>query len=198
MDRADSLGFDLHKWMAMPIETGAILLRDAAAHRRAFTVEANYVSPMPGGPGRDSTRFADLGPQLTRGFRAAKVWLSLKANGVEPYRQLVARNVRQAKYLADRVIATPELELLAPVPLNIVCFRYRFPGMSLDELNELNRDILVRLQEEGTAAPTHTTLHGRFAIRACIVNHRTRRRDLDMMINAILRLGRQAANEVAA
>lgn len=190
MERADSLAFDLHKWMMVPIEAGVVLVRDAAAHRRAFAVTADYVADVPGGIGHDAMFFADRGLQLTRGFRALKVWLALKAYGIEPFADLVRRNVHQARYLARTIREAESLELLAPVPLNVVNYRYRPSDSDPHVLNELNQAILVRLHEDGIAAPSYTNLDGRFAIRVCITNHRTQLDDLDRLLEATVRLGR--------
>ncbi len=189
MERADSLAFDLHKWLLVPIEAGAVLVRDVGAHRAAFAVGGDYVGQMPGGIGRDSTYFAERGPQLTRGFKALKVWFSLKAHGAAAYADLVRRNVAQARHLASRVRTTAGLQLMAPVPLNVVNYRYTVPGWSDERLDALNRDLVVRLQEDGIAAPSHTRLNGRFTIRACITNHRTRDEDLDLLVQETVRLG---------
>lgn len=191
MERADSLAFDLHKWLIVPIEAGAVLVRDPEAQRAAFRVSGDYVSRVPGGIGKDSTEFAELGPQLTRGFKALKVWLSLKAHGSDAYAGLVRRNVAQARYLAGLVRSHPELEIMAPVPLNVVNYRYNAGGLSEARLAALNRDALVRLHEDGIAAPSYTRLGGRFTIRVCITNHRTREDDLDLLVEETVRLARQ-------
>ncbi len=188
MERADSLAFDLHKWGYFPYEVGCTLVRDPARQRDAFTASADYLTPVDGGVAGRADRFADRGPQLSRGFRALKVWMGLKAEGTDKLGRLIQQNVDQAAYLAARIDATPELERLAPVPLNVVCFRDRGEGRG--DPNELNRALLVRLQEEGIAVPSHTTLDGRFAIRVAIVNHRTRREDLDLLVRETVRLGR--------
>jgi aromatic-L-amino-acid decarboxylase len=193
LERADSLAFDLHKWMHTPIEAGCVLVRDAEAHHRAFSVQASYLAPLDRGVAADSTRFADRGLQLTRGFRALKVWLELKAHGADLYRRLVAKNVAQARHLAALVAAHGELELLAPVELNIVCYRYVVPGLGEEGLAALNRELLLVLQESGTAVPSHTVLDGRFALRVSITNHRTRRADLDLLVEATVRTGREIA-----
>ncbi len=197
MERADSLAFDLHKWMHAPIEAACILVRDAEAQRRAFVIEASYLSSLDRGPAHHGTRFADRGPQLSRGFRALKLWLELRARGADTYRALVARNVEQARRLATRVAADPELELLAPVELNIVCFRYCPAGVGAERLDALNRELLMRLQERGIAVPSHTLLGGRFAIRVCIANHRTRDEDLDLLVSEVKRLGAEVLAETA-
>ena len=184
MERADSLAFDLHKWGYMPFEVGCVLVRDGEAHRGAFATEANYLTAMERGPAAGRLRFADRGIELTRGFKALKVWMSLKTYGTDAIAALVEQNVAQARYLAARVEREPMLELAADVPLNIVCFRYR--GAS----DEQNKEILLRLQERGIAVPSSTVVHGRFALRAAIVNHRARREDFDAMVDGVLSIGR--------
>lgn len=194
LERADSLAFDLHKWLHAPIEAACLLVRDAAAHRAAFQVGASYVTDLERGVAHDAMRYADLGPQLTRGFRALKIWMALAAYGADRHAAVVARNVAQARRLAALVDAEPELERLAPVDLNIVAFRYR-GGAAADDpaLDALNRELLMRLQERGHAVPSSTLLAGRFALRVCLANHRTRDEDLDFLVAKSLELGRELA-----
>jgi glutamate/tyrosine decarboxylase-like PLP-dependent enzyme len=189
LPRADSVAFDLHKWGYLPVEAGCVLVRDAHAHHDAFAVKtAAYLKPVHGGPSARLAKFSDLGVQLSRGFRALKAWMSIQEHGVLKLGRIVRQNVEQARYLAGLVRATPELELAAPVPLNIVCFRHRGrPGFTADERDELNRELLVRLQESGEAVPSGTVLDGRFAIRVAITNHRSRRPDFDLLVRASLR-----------
>ena len=175
MQRADSLAFDLHKWMYLPFDVACTLVRSGEDHKAAFAMEAHYLSELPGGIATGQPLFADYGPQLSRSFRALKVWLNLKTYGLDKFARLIAQNIRQAQYLAARVAATPQLELLAPVPLNIVNFRYVAPGLDAAALDMLNARILVALQERGLAVPSSTLLQGRFALRVCITNHRSRR-----------------------
>jgi aromatic-L-amino-acid/L-tryptophan decarboxylase len=189
LERADSLAFDLHKWGYFPVEVGCVLVRDAAAQRRAFTVTADYLAAVPGGIASHTPRMSEHSPQLSRGFRALKVWMGLKEQGVAKLGRLVQQNVDQAAYLAERVRAHGELELLAPAPLNVVCFRYA-GGLAADRLDGLNRALLVRLHESGVAVPSHTLIRGRYALRVAITNHRTRRADLDVLVEAVARLGR--------
>lgn len=198
MERADSVAFDLHKWMYMPYETGCVLVRDAAAHRDAFSMTPPYLSRMSGGIASEADRFSEYGPQLSRGFRALKVWMSLKEHGVDRYARLIEQNVAQARHLGRLVEASDDLELMAPVPLNVVCFRFTAAGLDGDALDAINREILVRLQEEGTAVPSHTVLGGRFAIRAAITNHRSRRADFDLLAEETVRLGRSILQERAS
>ncbi|HEY3858553.1 MAG TPA: aminotransferase class V-fold PLP-dependent enzyme [Gammaproteobacteria bacterium] len=191
MERADSLAFDLHKWMYLPYDVGCVLVRDNEKHKAAFAVAASYLSKLEGGIAAAPIAFADYGPQLSRGFRALKVWLNLKAHGADAFARLISQNLEQARYLERRVAAEPELELLAPVPLNVVNFRYRRAGLDEKTLNYLNARILVALQERGIAAPSSTVLDGRFAIRVAITNHRSRREDFDALADAVLALGKE-------
>jgi glutamate/tyrosine decarboxylase-like PLP-dependent enzyme len=127
-------------------------------------------------------------PQLSRGFRALKVWMGMKEQGTAKLGRLVQQNVDQAAYLAERVRAHGELELLAPAPLNVVCFRYA-GGLAADRLDALNRTLLLRLHESGVAVPSHTLIRGSYALRVAITNHRTRRSDLDVLVDEVARLG---------
>lgn len=189
IERADSLSFDPHKWMYLNYDVSLVLVRDPAAHRAAFRLVPSYLTPVGRGITPHELTQAQLGIDLSRGFRALKVWMALKLHGVDTYGAMIEQNVAQARYLADLVEADERLELLAPVPLNIVCFRYRGAVAGDERLNEVNREILLRLQESGVAAPSGTQLHGRFAIRAAITNHRTRRRDLDVLATAVAETG---------
>ncbi len=191
MERADSLTVDLHKWMHLPYDIGCVLIRDRERHKAAFAVQASYLDKLEGGIAHAPVAFSEYGPQLSRGFRALKVWLNLKAYGLESFARLVSQNLAQARYLEERVQREPELESLAPMPLNIVNFRYRRAGMDEAALNELNARILIALQERGIAAPSSTLLQGRFAIRVAITNHRSRREDFDALVDGVLSLGKE-------
>lgn len=193
MDRADSLAFDLHKWLYVPFEAGCALVRSKEDHHRTFTLTPDYLKHGDRGLAAGDLWFSDYGIQLTRGFRALKVWMSIKEHGIEKYGRVIQQNVDQAQYLAQLVAANPELEILAPVSLNIVCFRYRDDKHDEAALNALNQELLIRIQESGIAAPSGTTLNGKYAIRVCITNHRSRREDFDVLIETVLRLGRELA-----
>jgi len=134
--------------------------------------------------------FADRGIELTRGFKALKVWMTMRAQGTDLLGQHIARNIAQAQYLAGLVRAEKELELLAPVPLNLVNLRYVAPGLDDAALDALNREILIRLQEDGVAVPSGTTIRGKFAIRVAIANHRSTDADFDALVAGVLALGR--------
>jgi aromatic-L-amino-acid/L-tryptophan decarboxylase len=189
MERADSLAFDLHKWGYLPFECACVLVRDAELHRGAFAASAPYLAQTERGVIAGGLPFADRGMDLTRGFKALKVWMSFKAHGVDAITRLVEQNVAQARHLAARVEASPVLELLMPVQLNVVCFRYAPADLPEAERNAVNQEILLRLQEDGIAVPSGTLVRGRYAIRAAIVNHRSRREDFDVLADAVERIG---------
>jgi glutamate/tyrosine decarboxylase-like PLP-dependent enzyme len=198
MERADSLAFDLHKWMYMQFEAGCVLVRDAAAHKRAFALTPEYLAHTGDrGIASGDTWFSDYGVQLSRGFRALKIWMSIKEHGIRKYGRMVRQNVEQIRYLAQLVHASPELELLAPVCLNIACFRFRVAGLDDARLNELNKELLIRLHESGVAAPTNTTLNGKYALRVANTNHRSRREDFELLVREVVRQGRELAASAA-
>ena len=184
IERADSLAFDFHKWGQVPYDAGFLLVRDAAQHMDAFAAPAAYLQREARGLAGGSPWPCDFGPDLSRGFRALKTWFTIKVYGADRLGQVISETCRLARYLAARVAAEPDLELLAPVTLNIVCFRYRCA-----DSDRVNRDIVADLHESGIAVPSTTTLAGRLAIRAAIVNHRTGEQDVDRMLAAVLRIG---------
>lgn len=189
IERADSLAFDFHKWLHVPYDAGCVLIRDERVHRAAFALRPDYLAAAERGLAGGNPWFTEYGIDLSRGFRALKVWFTLQTFGLDRLGEAIARNCHQARALAERVACEPELELLAPVPLNIACFRYRdAPSEDLDRLNAL---IVVELQERGIAAPSTTQIGGRLAIRACLCNHRIDQRDLDALVDGVLALGRE-------
>ena len=189
IEEADSLAFDLHKWMYLPFEVGCVLVRDAEAHVRTFAAKQDYFGDAERGVIGGGLPFAERGIELTRSFRALKVWMSLKAHGVAAYARLIEQNVAQASYLAELIGASAELELLAPVALNVVCFRLRPRGVAEAELNALNKEVLLRVQESGVAVPSSTVLDGKFAMRVAITNHRSRRADFEVLVAAVREIG---------
>lgn len=193
LERSDSVAFDLHKWGYLQYELGCVLVRDQEVHRETFQTSAAYLTPPGRGIQPDTLLFPELGIQLSRGFRALKVWMAFETHGVDKIGRVIEQNVDQAKYLAERAEAENELELMAPVMLNVACLRYLFPDADPSVQDALNREILLRLQEEGIAVPSSTVRNERFAIRVAITNHRTRRSDIDVLIDNVLRLGRELA-----
>ena len=142
---------------------------------------------LSGGP----ESFTNFGMELSRGFKALKVWMLLKEHGVNAYARLVQQNLEQAQYLARLIRENDELELLADVPLNIVCYRWLNEGLSDEELNAANKEILMRMHEEGVALPSYTLLNGRYAIRVAITNHRSTMDDYDTLVEATVRIGKE-------
>jgi glutamate/tyrosine decarboxylase-like PLP-dependent enzyme len=193
---ADSIAFDLHKWMYMPFEAGCVLVRDSEAHRNAFVVNPSYLSSQGRGIAPQAPEFAARGVELARNFKALKIWFSLRTHGTLKFGRLIEQNIEQAHYLAALIEKEPHLELLAPVELNVVCFRFN-PGSSDDrELDRINEDILIRLQESGVSAPSGTRLSGCFAIRVAVTNHRSRREDFQLLVDSVLQLGLGQSGEI--
>ncbi len=191
IERADSIALDFHKWGQVPYDAGFLMVRDGARHRDTFASPAAYLRRETRGLSAGSPWPCDLGPDLSRGFRALKTWFTLKTYGTERLGAVITHTCALARYLESRVLAEPRLELLAPVQLNIVCFRYRAA-----DSNRVNGDIVMDIQESGIAAPSTTLLDGELAIRAAIVNHRTEARDVDALIDAVLEFGaRRSSSE---
>jgi len=182
MERADSIAFDFHKWMHAPYEAGCVLIRDAEAHRRAFSVGAEYLRPLDRGPSRQPDSSNLRGPQLSRGFNALKVWMTLKEHGMERFGRLVARNVRQARYLGELLDASELFVRVAPVSLNVVAFRHEPRELDSEAADRVNRELLMRIQESGVAVPSGTLVNGRFTLRVCVCNHRSRKEDFDLFL----------------
>ena len=194
IEQADSLAFDFHKWAQAPYDASFILVRDGARHQAAFASSHAYLTREERGMFAGSPWPCDFGPDLSRGFRALKTWATLKVYGLEAIGAVISRTCELARYLESRIAASPELELMAPVELNIVCFRYRFAASADaagDELcDRLNQQIVVELQEAGAVAPSTTIVKGHLAIRAAMVNHRTGRTEMDTLMEATLAAGR--------
>ena len=188
LERADSVALDPHKWLHAPFEAGCALVRDAALHRGTFATTPEYLEMTPRGLA-SAHWLHDYGLQTTRGFRALKVWMALKQHGIEKFGRLIDQNIAQGHYLGTLIAAEPALELVVPPNINIVCYRYRPGGIDTEGLKALNSEIMLRLQEEGIAAISDTTVRGEHCLRVAINNHRTRRADLDLLVRETIRLG---------
>ncbi len=195
INRADSLAFDLHKWFYIQYEIGCVLVKNERIHRETFSLRPDYLAEQKRGPGAGGHWFTEYGLQLSRNFKALKPWFVLQNLGKGHYSELIDGNISHANYLAQLVVESPNLELLAPVKLNIVCFRYFIPSISDEKLNEINEEILLRIQESGFAVPSSTKLNGKFSIRVSITNHRSRFRDFDDFIDRIKMIGKQVSKE---
>jgi glutamate/tyrosine decarboxylase-like PLP-dependent enzyme len=190
IERADSVAFDFHKWAQVPYDAGCILVRDASRQFETFGAEAAYLRREQRGLAGGGVWPCDLGPDLSRGFRALKVWMTLSVYGADRIGAIAQQTCDLAATLASRIDREPALERLAPVALNIVCFRYIAADGDLDRLNA---DIAADLQVAGIAAPSTTIVNGVLAIRAAIVNHRTNHADIAIMVDAVLEAGRTRA-----
>jgi glutamate/tyrosine decarboxylase-like PLP-dependent enzyme len=176
MERADSLSLDAHKWLYQPLDCGCLLYRDPGAARRAFSQSADYVKTFNTDP-TEIFSFFDESMELSRRFRALKLWFSLQYHGRRAFREAIARDLDHARLLHRLVQSQPDLEVLAGVPLSAVCFRHRHRD---------NEALLRRLIARGNVYLSNATIHGQFALRACFVNHRTREEDVQMIVPEVL------------
>jgi aromatic-L-amino-acid decarboxylase len=192
IERADSIAFDLHKWLHVPYDAGAVLVRDGALHAATFADHAPYLARTERGTAAGQPWFTDFGPELSRGFRALGVWFTMKTYGLDRFGALIDAQCALAAALGERIDAEPLLELLAPVTLNIVCFRYAPASLDIASSDALNGRIVVELQERGIAVPSTTRVGGRLAIRLNIMNHRTTADDLEQTLAAVLAIGAEA------
>jgi glutamate/tyrosine decarboxylase-like PLP-dependent enzyme len=182
IERADSLAFDFHKWISVPYDAGCVLIRDGAAHRAAFAEQPDYLARGRGLAGGDPWP-SDFGIDLSRGFRALKVWMTLRHYGIDRLGRMIAKNCAGARHLAAAVESSDVFALAAPVTLNIVCFRLKEQGDGESDDRRIAA-IVERLQLDGIAAPSTTRIGGRLCIRIAILNHRTERADLDLTLRA--------------
>jgi len=191
IERADSVALDLHKWMHIPFEAGCAIVRSEKAHRNTFSLTPEYLAHETRGLAAGNLWFSDYGLQLSRQFRALKVWMSIKEHGLDRFGRMIARNVEQAHYFGGLVEKEPTLELMAPIGMDIVCFRFNPGGLDDAALNALNKEILMRIHEQGIAIPSYTTLGNRYCLRIAIANHRSRQEDFDLLAREVVRIGRE-------
>ncbi len=187
LGRVDSLSLDPHKWLHVPLDAGCVLVRDATALRNAFSMAAEYVDVIPTAGGSEFA-FWDYSPELSRRFRALKVWMVLRCHGTRALGELIERDIAHARQLAGLVDASDVFERLAPQSLSTVCFRYvpRGESLSTEELNTINRDIMLEVQHGGLAYVSNTMIGDAFALRACILNHRTIDADMARLLEIIV------------
>ena len=195
IERADSVALDLHKWLHMPFEAGCVIIKDNAAHKKTFSLIPEYLEKNTRGLASGENWFSEYGLQLSRRFRALKIWMSLKEHGSKRFGRMITRNIEQAFYLGDLVNNNnKDLELLAPIGMDIVCFRYNPGGKSLDELNAINKEIKLQLEEQAIALPGYTTLNGAYCIRCAISSHRVTNEDFDVLVENVLRIGKELSS----
>ena len=173
---ADSLSLDPHKWLYQPLDCGCLLFRDAAAARRAFCDAGDYARVASTDP-VEGFAFFDESIELSRRFRALKLWISLRYHGLAAFRSAIQRDLDHAQMLAEKVRANPMLELMAPVGLSVVCFRVR---------GKDNAKVLPRIVQRGRVYISNATIRGEFALRACFVNHRTTPADVQLIVDEAL------------
>src|ERR1700691_4097010 len=187
---ADSVAVDPHKWLYAPLEAGCALVRDPEKLRAAFAYHPVYYHF-----GVEATNYFDLGPQKSRGFRALKVWLALQEVGREGYEQMISDDIRLARALFELISQSPELEALSQ-SLSITTFRFVPTDLALGDdkvanyLDELNLELLTRLQASGEAYLSNAVVHGKFVLRACIVNFRTSLADIEALLPIVVRMGK--------
>jgi len=190
LELADSVSLDPHKWLYVPVDAGCLLFRDDSAAKATFsTEEADYIKTH-GYVDEEAFAFWDYGIELSRRFRALKVWLTLQYYGSRRIAEAISEDISLAKYLGEVVSSAADFELLAPVELSICCFRY-IPRDETD-LDKLNERIMERVQKGGRAYLSNATVNGHFALRACITNFRTTKNDIDQTIAAV----REAAEDL--
>lgn len=192
IESADSLCFDFHKWLHVPYDAGCLLVRDESALLATFANRAPYLAS---GEGLADGEIwpCDLGFELSRGFRALKVWFTIQEHGTLALGEAIERNCVQARNLAIQIANRPALRLMAPVSLQIVCCRYQLPGMDEATTDALNEKLVSTMQLRGIAAPSTCRLNGRLCIRVCITNHRTGDDDLAALVQAIESIGAELA-----
>ncbi|AVO37533.1 pyridoxal phosphate-dependent decarboxylase family protein [Pukyongiella litopenaei] len=188
LEMADSIALDPHKWLHVPFEAGCALVRDATTHRNTFAVHPEYLEGKPRGIAA-CEYLHDYNLQTSRAFRALKIWLTLKEHGIDKFGRLINQNIAQARYLSGLIERTPDLQLVAPTAINIVCFRHDPGARPEAELCDLNTEIMLRMQETGVAAVSDTSVAGHHCLRVAICNHRTRREDLDLLVQEVSRIG---------
>jgi len=186
IELADSISLDPHKWLYQPLDCGCLLYRSSEAAQKTFAHSGDYARSLVTDP-VEGFVFFEESMELSRRFRALKLWLSLRYHGVGAFRQSIAKDLAQARRLADAINKHPELELLARVELSAVCFRHEGMGdMPEEELNRFNLALLKRVVARGHVYLSNASLRGKFSLRACIVNHRTRDSDVDSVVTEVL------------
>src|SRR6185436_3712625 len=192
LSRAQSLSLDPHKWLYQPLDCGCLLYPDAGAARASFAHTGDYARSLLEDP-YEGFAFFEESVELSRRFRALRLWLSLRYHGLDAFRQAIRADLALARHLGQAIEVQPELELLAPIALSAVCFRHRGakPGASEEEVNRFNADLLRGIVAGGRVYLSNATIHGKFALRACIVNHRSTVADVEAIVSETLRVATQ-------
>ena len=198
MEQADSIALDPHKWLYLPVDVGCVIYRDPEAARSAFAQEAEYTR-MFGEEADEAFVCWDYGPELSRRFRALKVWMLLKGVGLDQLSDTIEGNLACARYLESMVQASDDFEMVAPVELSIFCFRHvptQLRNQSTQQIDAFNERLLVALQQDGSSYLSNTTLNGRFALRGCVLNYRTTLRDMEILLDDLRRVTKSLSTSV--
>jgi glutamate/tyrosine decarboxylase-like PLP-dependent enzyme len=191
IEQADSIALDPHKWLYLPVGCGCVIYRDPASARTAFSHDADYTRII-GVEADEAFAFWDYGPELSRRFRALKVWMLIKSVGVRALSESIEKDLACARYLERLVNASDDFEMLAAVELSIFCFRYLPPGLDRGhddaEISQFNERLLVALQRDGSSYLSNATINGRFALRGCVMNYRTQLRDMEILLADLRRV----------
>ena len=191
LELADSISLDPHKWLYQPLDCGCLLYRSPEVAQKTFAHSGDYARALTEDP-VEGFAFFEESLELSRRFRALKLWLSLRYHGVSAFRQSITKDLSQARRLAHAIGKESKLEVLAPVELSAVCFRYRGERTSSEEeLNCFNLTLLKRIVARGRIYLSNASLRGKFSLRACIVNHRTKDVDVDSVIPEVLAAARE-------
>ena len=191
LERADSLAFDLHKWLYVQYDCGCALIKSADVHKDTFSVTPDYLRKFDRGLASGPLNFSEYGVQLSRSFKALRAWTALKTEGSDRYGEQIGQNIRQAAYLTRLIDSHTQLELMAPTAMNIVNFRFVDDTVPANELEDLNAEILMQLHERGIAAPSSTVLNSQFSLRVAICNHRSRRSDFAALVDGVVAIGNE-------
>jgi glutamate/tyrosine decarboxylase-like PLP-dependent enzyme len=198
MEQADSIALDPHKWLYLPVDVGCVIYRDPEVARATFAHEAEYTR-MFGEQADEAFVCWDYSPELSRRFRALKVWMLLKGVGLDRLSDAIENNLACARYFESMVQASDDFEMAAPVELSIFCFRHvpdQLRNESPKVIDAFNERLLVALQRDGSSYLSNTTLGGRFALRGCVLNYRTTLRDMEILLDDLRRVGRSLPTSV--
>jgi len=198
MDQSDSIALDPHKWLYLPVDVGCVIYRDPEAAHSTFAHEAEYTR-MFGEEADEAFVCWDYGPELSRRFRALKVWMLLKGVGLDCLSDAIESNLACARHLQSMVQASDDFEMVAPVELSIFCFRYvpaQLRNQPPEAIDAFNERLLVALQRDGSSYLSNTTLGGRFALRGCVLNYRTTLRDMEILLDDLRRVAKSLPTSV--
>ncbi len=192
IEQADSVALDPHKWLYLPVDVGCVIYRDPERARAAFAHDAEYTRVIEA-DADEAFAFWDYGPELSRRFRALKVWMLLKGVGLQSLGEAIEQNLACARHLESLVRASDDFEMVAPIGLSIFCFRHLPASLqhaSPQTVDAWNERLLLALQRDGSSYLSNTTLGGRFALRGCVLNYRTTLRDMEILLDDLRRVGR--------